>query len=177
MTSAELPDDIAKLKEMVLQEHQRAELFKFRWEKMARRYFGPSSEKSQEPSGQQLLFVLPQAEAKPAESLAGTAETSLPAKPHGGGRKKLPPELGLFNTVMSGGALIWELYPEWHVFIDGRANLYGRAFMNQYRAALANPLEWEKWVRARGVGVAYIQYGPEDDTVLLQYLVLALRGR
>ena len=84
--------------------------------------------------------------------------------------KKLPPELGLFNTVVSGGALIWELYPEWRVFIDGRANLYGRETVDQYRAALAKPLEWEKWMRARGVGVAYIQYGPEDDTVLLQYL-------
>jgi tetratricopeptide (TPR) repeat protein len=84
--------------------------------------------------------------------------------------KKLPPELGLFNTVASGGALIWGLYPEWRVFTDGRANLYGREFVDQYRKALANPLEWEKWIGARGVGVAYIQYGPEDDTVLLQYL-------
>jgi tetratricopeptide (TPR) repeat protein len=84
--------------------------------------------------------------------------------------KKLPPELGLFNTVMSGGALIWGLYPEWRVFTDGRANSYGRAFMDQYRAALANPLEWEKWMQDRGVGVVYIQYGPEDDTVLLQHL-------
>ena len=93
MTAAELPDDIAQLKERVLQEHQRAELYKFRWEKMVRRYFGPSSEKSHEPSGQQLLFALPQPEAQAAEPLASTAETSTPAKPHGGGRKKLPPEL------------------------------------------------------------------------------------
>jgi tetratricopeptide (TPR) repeat protein len=84
--------------------------------------------------------------------------------------KKLPSGLGLFNTVVSGGALIWELYPDWRVFADGRANLYGRAFVDQYRAALVNPLEWEKWMRARGVGIAYIQYGPEDDAVLVHYL-------
>jgi transposase len=99
MTSAELPDDIATLKEMVLNEHQRAEqerqraeLFKFRLEKLTRRYFGKSSEKSQEPSGQQLLFALPQPEAQPVESPTAP-ETTTPTKRHGGGRKKLPPEL------------------------------------------------------------------------------------
>jgi tetratricopeptide (TPR) repeat protein len=100
---------------------------------------------------------------------AGVDEQLVPLRALGV-MKKLPPELGLFNTVMSGGALIWELYPEWRVFTDGRANLYGRESLDQYRKALANPLEWEKWIRDRGVGVVYIQYGPEDDTVLLQHL-------
>jgi len=100
MTSVELPSDIAALKELVLQEHQRAEqekqraeLYKFRWEQMIRRYFGPSSEKSQETSGQTLLFALPQPEVKPAEAVASTVETGAGAKRHGGGRRKLPPEL------------------------------------------------------------------------------------
>ena len=92
MTSTELPDNIAALKEMVLQEHQRAELFKFRLEKLTRRYFGPSSEKSQEPSGQQLLFALPQPEA-PLVLPPAAANVTTPAKRHGGGRRKLPPEL------------------------------------------------------------------------------------
>jgi transposase len=58
---------------------------------MVRRYFGPSSEKKQEPSGQQLLFELPQPEPKPAPA----AEPAQPDRPkrHGGGRRKLPPEL------------------------------------------------------------------------------------
>jgi tetratricopeptide (TPR) repeat protein len=99
----------------------------------------------------------------------GVDEQSVPLRALGV-MKNLPPEPGLFNTIVSGGALIWELYPEWRVFADGRANLYGRAFIDQYRTALANPLEWEKWMRARGVGVAYIQYGPEDDAVLLRHL-------
>ena len=100
MTSAELPDDIATLKEIAIkeyqraeQEHQRAELFKFRLEKLTRRYFGQSSEKSREPSGQQLLFALPQPEAQPVAAPPATVEAALPAKRHGGGRKKLPPEL------------------------------------------------------------------------------------
>jgi len=108
-------------------------------------------------------------ENRAAQFGTGADEQSVPLRALGV-MKNLPPELGLFNTIVSGGALIWELYPEWHVFADGRANLYGREFVDQYRAALANPLEWEKWMRARGVDVAYIQYGPEDDAVLLRYL-------
>ncbi|HEY3320584.1 MAG TPA: IS66 family transposase, partial [Planctomycetota bacterium] len=98
MTSIELPSDVSALKDMVIreyqraeQEKQRAELFKFRLEKLTRRYFGPSSEKSQEPSGQQLLFELPQPQATPVV-VAAPAQTDAP-KRHGGGRKKLPPEL------------------------------------------------------------------------------------
>lgn len=106
MNPAELPDDIDTLKALVVkehgqfvqereraeQEHQRAELFKYRWEKMARRYFGASSEKSHEPSGQQLLFSLPQPEpqAAPPETQAQDRQA---AKRHGGGRRKLPPDL------------------------------------------------------------------------------------
>jgi len=99
MTSAELPDDIVTLKGIALreyqraeQEHQRAELFKFRLEKLTRRYFGQSSEKSQAPSGQQLLFALPQPEATAPVPPAMAGDTPQP-KRHGGGRKKLPPEL------------------------------------------------------------------------------------
>lgn len=107
MTRAVLPTEIEALKDFALeqyqraeqekqraaQEHQRAELFKFRLEKLTRRYFGPSSEKSQEPSGQQLLFALPQPEAQPPQAAPSQAEQAAPAKRHGGGRRKLPPEL------------------------------------------------------------------------------------
>jgi transposase len=103
MTVLDLPSDVSTLKAMVVREHQRAEqerqraeqekqraeLFKFRLEKLTRRYFGPSSEKSQEPSGQQLLFELPQPVTAPA---AAAAPADAP-KRHGGGRRKLPPEL------------------------------------------------------------------------------------
>ena len=54
-----LPDDLSKLKEMVLQEHQRAELYKHRYELLARRAFGQSSEKRKDAPNQQLLFELP----------------------------------------------------------------------------------------------------------------------
>jgi tetratricopeptide (TPR) repeat protein len=82
----------------------------------------------------------------------------------------LPPSLGLFNTFPSGGALIWRCVPPWQVFTDGRANLYGREFMDQYRAALRDPDKWETWMGQSTVSVVFVQYGTGDDNVLLQHL-------
>lgn len=101
MTSTELPNDIDSLKKLVIQEHelrllehQRAELFKYRLEKLTRKHYGSSSEKIHEPDGQQLLFALPQPEEKPVESLvAEPTEESVPVKKHGGGRKPLSAHL------------------------------------------------------------------------------------
>jgi len=41
-----------------------------------------------------------------------------------------PPLLNHYNW---GGYLIWKLYPAYQVFIDGRSDLYGDAFMDQFR--------------------------------------------
>ena len=101
MTLATLPEDLPQLKQLVLEhfqrandERQRAELYKFRYENLIRQHFGRSSEKRDEPSGQQLLFELPaRPEPLPPEP---APESSTPAsipKKHGGGRKPLPPEL------------------------------------------------------------------------------------
>jgi tetratricopeptide (TPR) repeat protein len=83
--------------------------------------------------------------------------------------KKLP-RGGLFNTFLSGGPLIWGLYPQWRVFADGRANLYGREFVDQYRAAMRDPQKWETWMHERDVSVVFIQYGTGDDATLLRHL-------
>jgi Flp pilus assembly protein TadD len=84
--------------------------------------------------------------------------------------RKLPSETGLFNTFLSGGPLIWGAYPQWRVFADGRANLYGREFVDQYRAAMRDPEMWESWMRERDVSVVFLQYGTGDDAVLVQHL-------
>jgi tetratricopeptide (TPR) repeat protein len=68
---------------------------------------------------------------------------------------------------LSGGPLIWSGQK---VFADGRANLYGREFVDQYRAAMRDPAKWEAWMQERGITVAFVQYGTGDDAVLLQYL-------
>ena len=38
----------------------------------------------------------------------------------------------IFNEYHWGGYLIWNLYPQYRVFIDGRADVYGDALMEQY---------------------------------------------
>jgi transposase len=107
MTLEKLPDDVAQLKTLVLEnyqraqdyrdklksEEQRAELYKFRCETLTRKLYGPSSEKSHEQPGQQLLFELPTApEPEPAAEIPA-AEEEPSKKRSSGGRRKLPPEL------------------------------------------------------------------------------------
>jgi hypothetical protein len=44
--------------------------------------------------------------------------------------QKLPAPL--FNSYDFGGYLIWRLYPRYRVYIDGRADLYGDAFLGNF---------------------------------------------
>ena len=102
MTRPHLPDDVEALKDLVMEnfqraesESQRAELYKFQLENLKRQHFGQSSEKRADPPGQQLLFELP---ARPAPTDAEPVSETLvstnaePTK-HGGGRKPLPKDL------------------------------------------------------------------------------------
>jgi len=109
MTRPNLPTDIEALKDLVMehyqamqkeelranQEYQRAELYKTRFENLTRKHFGPSSEKLHDTPGQQQLFDLPaEPEVIVETPIADSAAEASPAKKrHGGGRKKLPPEL------------------------------------------------------------------------------------
>ncbi len=40
----------------------------------------------------------------------------------------------LFNSYNWGGYLIWRLYPEYRVYVDGRSDLYGDTFLDQFAA-------------------------------------------
>lgn len=84
---------------------------------------------------------------------------------------KLPAGLNVFNTFLSGGPLLWKGYPQWRPFCDGRADLYGREFVDRYQRAMFDTADWEAWMRERSVSVAYLQYGAAADRTLLQYLV------
>ncbi|MGO9243761.1 MAG: tetratricopeptide repeat protein [Verrucomicrobiia bacterium] len=110
------------------------------------------------------------AESRPANFGVGVDESIVPTRALSV-MMKLPAGLNLFNTYLSGGPLIWTGYPQWRPFCDGRANLYGREFVDRYRQAMYDPLEWEKWMRERSVSVAFLEYGTADDRPLLQYLV------
>jgi hypothetical protein len=49
----------------------------------------------------------------------------------------------MLNHYNWGGYFIWKLYPEYRVFIDGRADMYGDNFMDQYAATYA--AKGENW--------------------------------
>jgi tetratricopeptide (TPR) repeat protein len=111
-----------------------------------------------------------EAESRPPKFGAGVDESVVPLRALSM-MAKLPAGLNVFNTFLSGGPLLWKGYPQWRPFCDGRANLYGREFVDHYRRAMFDPANWEAWMRERSVSVAYIQYGTGDDRTLLQYMV------
>ena len=42
----------------------------------------------------------------------------------------------ILNHYNWGGYFIWKLYPEYRVFMDGRADVYGDTFMDEFAALL-----------------------------------------
>jgi len=50
----------------------------------------------------------------------------------------------MFNTYHFGGYLIYRLYPDQRVFIDGRADMYGDAFLQEYNSINYGESGWEK---------------------------------
>lgn len=50
----------------------------------------------------------------------------------------------MFNTYHYGGYLIYRLYPARQVFIDGRADMYGDAFLKEYMEISSGAANWEK---------------------------------
>jgi hypothetical protein len=51
---------------------------------------------------------------------------------------------GVFTTDIWGGYLIYRLYPDVKVFVDGRADLYGSKFDKKYVDVLSGKWNWEK---------------------------------
>ncbi len=78
------------------------------------------------------------------------------------------PAPNLYNSYGWGGYLIWKLYPDYLVYIDGRADVHGDAFiedfLNVYRAAPG----WENELAQRNVNLILI----EPDAPLAQALRL-----
>jgi hypothetical protein len=71
-----------------------------------------------------------EAESFPAAALAFLAAQKPPG-----------PVLNHYNW---GGYMIWKLYPEYRVYIDGRADLYGDAFMQRFAATYYLRPGWQQ---------------------------------
>jgi hypothetical protein len=63
----------------------------------------------------------------------------------------------LFNTYGWGGYLIWKLYPEYPVYIDGRADLYGDQFIYSYLNLYNAEPGWDQKLIDQDVGIILIE--------------------
>lgn len=68
------------------------------------------------------------------------------------------PESGaIYNDYGWGGYLIWKLYPQREVYIDGRADVYGDAFMEETLGTMAGERDWREPLERYGVRTVIIQ--------------------
>ncbi|HEA47544.1 MAG TPA: tetratricopeptide repeat protein [bacterium] len=64
----------------------------------------------------------------------------------------------LFNPSGWGGYLIWRLYPECRVFIDGRLLVYGERIYEEYGAIFRGEPPWEELLNRYKVDIALVDY-------------------
>jgi hypothetical protein len=53
----------------------------------------------------------------------------------------------IFNSYEWGGYLIWRLYPEYRVFVDGRADVYGDTFLEEFVRTYRAENDWRGVLR------------------------------
>ena len=72
----------------------------------------------------------------------------------------------IYNLYHWGGYLVWRLYPERKVFIDGRADVYGDAFINEYLEVYQAREAWQQPLDRYDVNVAIVDKGSPLSAVL-----------
>jgi hypothetical protein len=72
----------------------------------------------------------------------------------------------IYNLYHWGGYLIWRLYPEYKVFIDGRADVYGDTFIEEYLQVYQLRGSWTAPLESYGVRLILIDPGSALSTVL-----------
>jgi hypothetical protein len=68
----------------------------------------------------------------------------------------------MFNHYNWGGYLIWRLWPDYQVFVDGRTDLYGDAFLGQYLSIQLGKAGYADRLREHGVGLVL---GPPESAL------------
>ncbi|HYE64472.1 MAG TPA: hypothetical protein VD966_02750 [Pyrinomonadaceae bacterium] len=70
-------------------------------------------------------------------------------------RTQRPPQ-PIYHEYGWGGYLIWKLYPEYRVYIDGRADVYGDAFMEAFLKTHDGEMNWREPLDGYGVRTVLI---------------------
>jgi len=67
------------------------------------------------------------------------------------------PEGNLFNSYGWGGYIIWRLYPQYLVYIDGRADVYGDKFIYAYTDVYRAQPGWEQALDKQAVRLVLVE--------------------
>jgi len=70
---------------------------------------------------------------------------------------KNTPEGRLFNSYNWGGYLIWRLYPEYPVYIDGRADVYGEEMLTKFVDTYTAKSGWEEKLKQEDVRFVLVE--------------------
>jgi hypothetical protein len=67
------------------------------------------------------------------------------------------PQANVFATYMWGGYVLHSLYPEGHVYIDGRADMYGGETLGDYQSIVATMPGWQDQLESSGADTVLIR--------------------
>ena len=78
------------------------------------------------------------------------------------------PKGNLFNSYGWGGYLIWRTYPEYRVYIDGRADVYGDSFIYDYMSIYRAESGWQDKLKNEGIQTVLVEFDSPLANMLLQ---------
>lgn len=81
--------------------------------------------------------------------------------------KQNNPQGNIFNSYNWGGYLIWRLFPEYRVFIDGRADVYGDSDMVRY-AQLYSGIDWNEKFQEYNIRIVLVEPSSPIASILLE---------
>ena len=65
----------------------------------------------------------------------------------------------MFNAYNFGGYLIWALYPDQLVYVDGRTDLYDDELLKEYLNTALTGDGWERTLKDRNIRVVLVETG------------------
>jgi hypothetical protein len=76
------------------------------------------------------------------------------------------PRGNIFNSYGWGGYIIWRLYPQYLVYIDGRADLYGEKFFTNFIKIYLTKPGWEEKLIQENIQIVFV----ESDSMIADAL-------
>jgi len=67
------------------------------------------------------------------------------------------PDGPIFNLYEWGGYLIWNLHPQWKVYVDGRPEIYGDAYIQEYIDAYYGRRSWQKLLQRTDIQTVLVE--------------------